>query len=94
MYWCKGRRSNMDCIKSVNLEIRVFRYDTEDEREKHIKEMEAEGFKVKTGEAMLENAGTITQYHNKNNWHLVSEFYRKTNWADPKYNYETDAYFF
>lgn len=84
----------MNCIKSVNLEIRVFKYDSIEERDAHVREMEAEGFKTHTGEAMLSKSSLVSEYLKKENWFLVAEYSRVDKFSDPNINYETDAYVF
>lgn len=84
----------MECIKNVNLEVRVFKYESHEEREEHIRKMEAEGFKAHAGEAMLKSSSLTKDYLNKENWHLVAEFSRIRKESAPDLPYETDTYVF
>lgn len=85
----------MKNILKTNLEIVVRTYDTEEEMEKDILEMNKEGFKViKKGSCNLSSDSTLISYCDVNNWKIYAEFSRRFSAVTEEQGiyYETDKY--
>lgn len=87
----------MKLILDNELEIKVFLYDTEEERDESIEQMKKLGFKVKrSGIANIHPEYTVTAYIDDNNWKPYAEFMKLKEKCQTKDNisYETDIYSF
>ena len=87
----------MKLILDNELEIKVYLYETEEERDENIEQMEKIGFKVKRcGVANISTESTIATYIDDNNWKPYAEFMKVRENFKTKENisYESDLYFF
>lgn len=86
----------MKLIIDNEIAIKSYIYETEEERDEHIKEMNKIGYDVKKkGVKNISPESTITAFDNEANWHPFAEFYKVKQMADPKgpIYYETELYF-
>ena len=87
----------MKLILDNELEIKVYLYETEKEREESIVLMEKMGFTVKRkGDANISTESTTTAYMDDSNWKPYAEFMkvRENFKTRDNISYETDIYFF
>ncbi|MGJ0846533.1 hypothetical protein ACR77J_07585 [Tissierella praeacuta] len=86
----------MKLILDNELEVKVFLYDTEEERDKSIEQMKRLGFTAKrSGVANISTESTTTAYDD-DNWKPYAEFMKVRERFQTKDNisYETGMYFF
>ena len=87
----------MKLILDVELEVKVVLYDTEEERDANIIEMEKAGFIVKRkGQAYISTESTMSAYDDDNNWKPYAEFTktREKFKTGENIRYESDMYWF
>lgn len=90
----------MTNILDCKLEVKVFKYESEDEMQNHRQEMKKQGWKIKDCEACqskLFGKSTVQDYNDEANWVYITEYYRQkqveTTQIRQSY-YETKVYWF
>jgi len=81
----------------ANLRVKVFKYSSKEEMEKHIEEMKEQDWKCKRkGQYMFKSSSLVKDYLNDNNWEWSAEFYKQSvsRKLDKNSYYETNGYFF
>lgn len=63
-------------IKSATLEVQVYQYDNKVQQAAHITEMVAQGYTVKFCGVQFIGKNNLDEFMRKENWHLVTEFYK------------------
>jgi hypothetical protein len=84
-------------IIHAQLELKMITYDTEEERDIHMKEMNNNGWQIKrSGEYNLCAESTVTAYCDKNNWSCYAEYFKEqqSNIKDENISYESETYWF
>lgn len=84
-------------IIHAQLELKMITYDTLEERDIHMKEMNGKGWQIKKfGEYNLCSESTVTAYCDKNNWSYYAEYFKEqqTNTQDKNLSYESEMYWF
>lgn len=87
----------MKLILDNELEVKVYLYETEEERDESIEQMKELGYTVKrSGVANTRTENTITAYMEDDNWKPYAEFMKVRENFKTKENiaYESDLYFF
>ncbi len=87
----------MKKIIDNELIIKVFLYDTEQDRDEHIATMKKDGYGVqRSGVANTHPDSTVTAFMNEDNWKPYAEFSKEKKNVEIKepISYETDLYFF
>ncbi|ABS39417.1 hypothetical protein [Clostridium botulinum] len=84
-------------ILNANLEVKVFKYESEKELNKHKDKMLKDGWKcTRSGQYNLSPVSTITAFCNEKNWYYVAEFNKKNEFINinKPTSYESEAYWF
>lgn len=85
----------MKQLLKYELDVRLFKYKSAKEREKHVEKMQSNGWSIKReGQAMLLSDSTVSERRDKSNWNYIVEFYKekKTEGDTKGIEYETDLY--
>lgn len=86
----------MELMLDTEIEIKVYVYDTEQERDESILEMEKLGYTArKFGEYNFANDNTVVGFLEESNWEYFAEFSKEERKfaTDSDIYYETDVYF-
>lgn len=84
-------------IMNVNLEVKVFKYTSEEEMKIHIETMIKDGWSCKRkGQYMFNPSSLISKYCDESNWEWSAEFSRENKEAmiDKPISYESEVYYF
>lgn len=87
----------MKRIMRVNLEVKLFKYASEEEMKIHISKMTTDGWNCKRkGQYMFNPSSLNSDYCNESNWEWSAEFSRENKdvKSDKPISYDSELYYF